>query len=327
MPSPRGPQQLIKPPALRAGAKIGIIAPASPIDRDAFESGCNRLRQMSYEPVYSNTIFDRDLFFAGSAERRVRELQEMFTREDVGAILCSRGGYGCNYLLPLLDPETIKKHPKIFIGYSDVTTLLTWLHDRVGLAAFHGPMLVKDFAHEKGVDRAAWKAALEGESSWSVDTTNAEPLMKGNAEGILYGGCISLLVASLATPYEIKTEGAILFLEDFNAKPYQIDRMLMQLKLAGKFKGVCAIFFGQMLDCIQPGGQSYSLQEVIKRALGDIGIPIAYGLRSGHVSSRNITLPIGVRAQLKVDDSVSLKILESATAASGGDATASRSSR
>jgi muramoyltetrapeptide carboxypeptidase len=138
--------------------------------------------------------------------------------------------------------------------------------------------------------------------------------MEGQAEGNLYGGCLSMLVASLGTPHEIRTVGTILFMEDVAAKPYQIDRMLMQLKLAGKLAGVKGIIFGEMLDCLQTKGQGYTLEEVVLRVVGDLGVPVAYGLRSGHVSQRNITLPIGVRAALNVGSTdVSLKILEAAT--------------
>jgi muramoyltetrapeptide carboxypeptidase len=138
-------------------------------------------------------------------------------------------------------------------------------------------------------------------------------LADGAAEGMLYGGCLSILVASLGTPYEIRTAGTILFLEDVAEKPYQIDRMLMQLKLAGKFEGVRGIVFGEMRDCLQATNQGYTLQEVVLRIVGDLGVPVAYGVRSGHVTAGNITLPIGVRAGLTVrGGQMSLKILEAA---------------
>jgi muramoyltetrapeptide carboxypeptidase len=138
-------------------------------------------------------------------------------------------------------------------------------------------------------------------------------LVEGDAEGILYGGCLSILVASLGTPYEIKTEGTILFLEDLGAKPFQIDRMLMQLKLGGHLDAVRGIIFGEMLDCVQTANQNYTLQEVVTRIVGDLGVPVAFGVKSGHVTSDNITLPFGVRAKLAArGGQVALKILESA---------------
>ena len=307
----------IKPPALKKGDTVGIVAPSSYFPREEFEAGCEALRQMGYNPVYTDSIFDRDLYFAGSVERRARELEEMFVRPDVKAILCARGGYGANYLLPCLDIKKIAANPKIFVGYSDLTSLVTYLCDGAGMVTFHGPMVAKDFAKPGGADTASWQAALGGESRWPLDFgagSGVQSLVQGSAEGVLYGGCLSMLAASLGTPYEIRTDGTILFVEDVAAKPYQVDRMLMQLKLAGKLDGVSGIIFGEMLGCTQSPTQGYTLEEVVMRIVGDLGIPVAYGVRSGHVSKGNITLPIGVSALLNVGGSgVALEILEPAT--------------
>jgi len=311
-PSPP-PASRSKSPVLRAGDSVGIVAPASNIKRELLEKGCEALRQLGYKPVYSDSILEQDLYFAGSADRRARELEEMFVRDDVRAILCARGGYGTNYLLGKLDPAKIVAHPKIFVGYSDITTLLTCFADSAKFVTFHGPMVTKDFALPDGVDLASWEAATGGLSEWETGA-GASSLIDGSGEGILYGGCLSILVASLGTPHEIRTAGTILFLEDVNAKPYQVDRMLMQLKLAGKLKDVRGLVFGEMLDCVQVNDQGYTLQEVVLRIVAELGIPIAWGLRSGHVTRKNITLPIGVRASLSVNGSeVKLKILEAAT--------------
>ncbi len=304
----------IKPPALRAGDKVGIVAPASNIKRELLERGCEALRRLGYEPFYFDSILERDLYFAGSVERRARELEEMYGREDVRAIICARGGYGSNYLLNALDLRKIAAHPKIFVGYSDLTSLLTCFADAANFVTFHGPMVTKDFAAEDGVDMASWTSAVSGATEWEIGAdSGARPLAQGEAEGILYGGCLSILVASLRTPHEIHTDETILFLEDVAAKPFQIDRMLMQLKLAGKLKAVRGIVFGEMLDCQQNADQDYTLEEVVMRVVGDLKIPVAFGLRSGHVSRANITLPIGVRARLEVGGEVKLRILESAT--------------
>ena len=226
------------------GDVVGIVAPASVIKAADLDRGCEALRRAGYQPFYFDSILDQDLYFAGSLERRVRELEEMFVRDEVRAIVCARGGYGANYLLPALDIEKIKPHAKIFIGYSDISCLLTRFLDAAGLVTFHGPMAAKDWAHEDGVDALSWQAALSGEAAWDVPMAgDVSGLVEGEAEGILYGGCLSILVSSLDTPYEIKTKGSILFLEDLAAKPYQIDRMLMQLKLAGHFEGVRGIVF------------------------------------------------------------------------------------
>jgi muramoyltetrapeptide carboxypeptidase len=306
----------IKPPALRSGDTVGIVAPASNVKRDDLEAGCERLRRAGYRPFYFDSILDQDLYFAGSVERRSRELEEMFALEEVRAIVCARGGYGANYLLPVLDLEKIKAHPKIFVGYSDLTALLTYFADAAGLVTFHGPMVAKDWAHEDGVDMTSWQSALAGAGAWQLNLgadSGVSGLVDGEVEGVLYGGCLSILVASLGTPYELRTEGTILFLEDVAAKPFQIDRMLMQLKLAGKFAGVQGIVFGEMRDCLQTATQAYTLEEVVMRIVGDLGVPVAYGVRSGHVTAGNITLPIGVRSELKISGGrVRWKTLEAA---------------
>ena len=311
----------IKPPVLQPGDIVGIVAPASNVNPDDLEAGCATLRELGYKPFYFESILERDLYFAGSAARRARELEEMFMRDEVRAIICARGGYGSNYLLDILDLNKIKGQPKIFVGYSDLTSLLTYFVDSAGLITFHGPMVAKDFAYADGVDPGSWERALNGSSEWALDLdSDVKSLVEGSAEGTLYGGCLSILVASLGTPYEIRTAGTILFLEDIAAKPFQIDRMLMQLKLAGKLADVRGVIFGEMLDCRQNTNtnrdQGYGLEEVVLRVVGDLGVPVAYGLRSGHVSRRNITLPFGVRAALNVATSgVRLQILEASTTA------------
>lgn len=312
----------LKPRALHPGDTVGIVAPASNIQRADLEVGAEALRRAGYKPFYCDSIFDQDIYFAGSVERRARELEAMFDRDEVKAIVCARGGYGANYLLPVLDLEKIKSHPKIFVGYSDVTTLLTYFHDAAGLTTFHGPMVAKDWAREGGVEMASWQAALADTAPWEVSlgaVSGVAGLVDGSAEGMLYGGCLSMLVASLGTPYEIETSGTILLIEDVAAKPFQIDRMLMQLKLAGKLAPVRGIVFGQMPGCIQAPNQGYTLEHVVTRVVKGLGVPVAYGLPSGHVMEKNITLPIGVPARLTVSgENVRLKILEAAVSSAGG---------
>lgn len=304
----------IKPRTLRPGDKVGIVAPASNVKREMLEAGCEGLRRAGYEPFYFDSILDRDLYFAGSVARRAQELEDMFARVDIRAIVCARGGYGSNYLPLTLDPKKIVPHAKILVGYSDITTLVCCIADSANFVTFHGPMVTKDFAVTDGLDLESWQNAVGGAAEWRIaEGSGARPLAAGQAEGTLYGGCLSMLVASLGTQHEIHTAGTILFIEDVATKPYQIDRMLMQLKLAGKLNEVRGMVFGEMLDCRQGPDQDYTLEDVILRIVEDLRIPVAFGLRSGHVSRANITLPIGVRARLTVDDAVELRILEAAT--------------
>src|ERR1700674_1343426 len=180
----------VKPPALRPGDTVGIVAPASNVRPADLEAGCEGLRRAGYRPFYLDSILEQDLYFAGSVQRRVRELEEMFARDEGRAIVCARGGYGANYLLDALDLEKIKSHPKIFVGYSDVTTLLTYFSDIGGFVTFHGPMVAKDWAQEDGVDLASWHAALAANTSWKLGLETASGvtgLVDGAAQGILYG--------------------------------------------------------------------------------------------------------------------------------------------
>jgi len=305
-------RKIIQPPALKRGDKIGIFAPASSFNKQAFEDGCNRLRQMGYEPVYSPTIFERDLYFAGSVTRRREEFEDLLRDAELAALICVRGGYGSNYLLESLDFDLFARHPKIVLGCSDITSLLTVITDRTGLVTFHGPMIAKDIA-EGTFDEKSWNACFGGESAWSIRSNDLKVLQPGHVKGRLYGGCLSMLAASLGTPYQIETDDTILFIEDVAEKPFRIDRMLMQLHLAGCLNRVRGFIFGEMLDCLPPKDETYTLQQVITRVLSPYKVPIVFGLKSGHASSGNITLPLGVQAELIAEQGVELKILEAAT--------------
>ena len=303
--------QRVRPAALRPGDTVGIIAPSGCIERDALEAGCAWLLEKGFQPFYLPSILDRDLYFAGSAHRRLDELHEMFSRPEIKAIICARGGYGCNYLLPDLDLALIRANPKIFCGCSDVTTLLTYLCDHAGMLTFHGPMLNVDVRPD-GVDEESWVASfISGEDyRREFSSDEVQVLAPGAAEGMLYGGCLSILCASLGTLYEIDTRDTVLFLEDLAEPAYRIDRMLMQLKLAGKFDSVRGVIFGEMLNCAR-NVQDYTLHQVVLRVVGNLGIPVAYGLKSGHVSRAAFTLPFGVHAQFRALENVTLTLAAS----------------
>lgn len=297
----------IRPPALRRGDTVGVIAPAGPITAEALETGLAALELRGYRPLYLPSILDRDWYFAGSVERRLRELHQMFANPEVRGIVCFRGGYGANYLLPHLDLDLLRSNPKFFCGASDITTLLTYLCDKAGMVVFHGPMLQRD-ARPDGVDEESWFAAASSGDAYSLRFgEEVQTLVPGSANGMMYGGCLSLLCASLGTAYEIDTRDTILFIEDINEPAYRIDRMLMQLKLAGKLREVRGLVFGEMLDCAR-GAEGYTLQEVILRVVEDLGVPVVCGVRSGHVSGGNVTIPLGVAAQLDAGATVALRL-------------------
>jgi muramoyltetrapeptide carboxypeptidase len=304
---------LLKPSAVPSDAVVAVVSPASTPQPERVERGLEALRAMGFAPQASaNHLARGPLYFAGSPQMRLSDLHHAFAGGEVRAIFSTRGGYGSNYLLDELDLDLIAESPKPLIGYSDLTALHLWLLDQIQLPAFHGPMLSADFAHQDGVHLPSLRAAFSGHAYNLGAEEGLRSLRPGKARGILYGGCLSILVSLLGTPYEPQTEGKLLFIEDVNAKPYQIDRMLWQLRQAGKMEGVRGIVFGEMLGCVSPGAPHELLEEAILRVLEDFDGPIAIGLRSGHVSRHNVTLTLGVEAELRTGGEAALHLLEAA---------------
>lgn len=306
--------KLLKPPALKPGAKIAVLSLASSYKPALLPVGLEALSSLGFTPVLSEHVAAKARpYFAGTPEERLQDLHAALTDPEVGAIISTRGGYGSNYLLAGLDLDLIAKRPKPIFAYSDMTTLQTWLLDRTGLVSFHGPMVTADFAVPDGVDTPSFLAALSGLTYEVGPAEGLRVLKSGHAEGTLYGGCLSLLTAALGTPYAPQTEGRILFIEDVGARPYQVDRMLRQMLLAGKFDGVSGIVFGEMLDCVSPGADPGLIEEVIGEVMQDFSGPIGIGLRSGHVSRRNVTLAFGLKVSLDLGNAPTLRFLEAAT--------------
>jgi muramoyltetrapeptide carboxypeptidase len=301
-------------PAVRRGSRVAVISPASYPQPDRLANGVEALGRFGYIPsVGRQALSKANHYFAGSAQARLEDLHAAFLDPAAAAIFCSRGGYGSNYLLGSLDLGLLREHPKPFIAHSDMTCMQTWLLDQIGLVSFHGPMVAGDFAAPDGVDEPSLLAALGGERWFAGEASGLRTLIPGRAAGVLYGGCLTLLAGSLGTPYAPRTEGKLLFLEDRDVKPYQLDRLLRQMILAGKLAGVTGIIFGEMLDCVAPGQKTSILDEVILRVLDWFQGPIAIGLRSGHVSRRNVTLAFGIEAELDLVRAPLLSFLERAT--------------
>lgn len=296
------PRQPLLPPALRPGDQVRLVSPASWFDPEKLQSGIAALTRLGYHvrPA-ANAFAHFGQYTAGSPAQRLDDLHAAFADPEVRAIVCTRGGYGSAELLSGIDLDLVRRNPKILIGCSDITSLALWLHDATGLVVFHGPMAAGDFARDHGVDLASWNAALAARQPWSLDAESGLRVLRpGTAHGRLYGGCLSMLVASLGTPFAVDPGDSILFLEDIGVKPYQMERMLLQLRLAGKLDRVRGIIFGPMLDCVQPGAPAHLLEDMLLRVLEDFSGPVAIGLRSGHVPQRNLTLPIGVTAHLRL---------------------------
>jgi muramoyltetrapeptide carboxypeptidase len=311
--------ELLKPRAAAVGVKVAVLSPASTPDAAKVERGMEGLRNLGFLPMEAPHMLTRGpLYFAGTTEQRLLDFHAAFADDTVRVVFATRGGYGSNYLLEELDMDVLGDHPKPFFCYSDMTALQITLLDTLNLPSFHGPMVSPDFGREDGVHLPSLLAALAGEP-YRVGKAEGLRLLKPGADaqpvrGILYGGCLSILVALLGTAFEPQTEGKLLFLEDVSTKPFQIDRMLWQLKQSEKLDGVKGIVFGEMLDCVSPGARPDLLEEVILNVLDDFDGPIVIGLRSGHVSRANVTLTLGVEAELAATAEPELRLLQPAVA-------------
>ena len=303
---------LLKLIAVPGGARVAVLSPAAAAKADRVERGLQALRALGYDAQPGEHMLDRGpLYFAGEDEARLSDLHHAFADDEIRAIFATRGGYGSNYLLEALDLDLIAESAKPFVGYSDLTAVQLWLLDQVQLPVFYGPMLSADFSREDGVHTASLRAALTGQTYKVGAEEGLRTLRAGEARGRLYGGCLSIITALLGTPFEPQTEGKLLFLEDTNEKPYKVDRMLWQLRQAGKLEGVTGIVFGEMLECAAPNKPGW-LEEAMLGVLEDFEGPIAIGLRSGHVSRQNVTLTLGVQAQLRAGDGAELELMEAA---------------
>ncbi len=303
---------LLKPPPLRPGDTIGVIAPAGAVYEDLLAKGVRALEARGFRVVLAEGILARKGYLAGSEQQRAETLKRFFLRDDIAAIFCARGGFGSIQLLPALDPELIRAHPKIFVGFSDVTALLNWMSQRCGVVAFHGPMVAVEFAGELegGVSSGFWDALTGKRRLWQI---NGSGVLRGGApvRGALAGGCLSVLVTTLGTPYEIDTAGKIVFLEDVGERPYRIERMLTHLRMAGKLDDVAGVVTGAFNDC--ETGAERDVTEVLADVFADAPYPVVTGLPCGHATP-NTLLPIGLNAELDGRNGV-LMLVEPATRA------------
>jgi muramoyltetrapeptide carboxypeptidase len=310
---------ILKPRALRPGGGVRVLSLASPVKEEFLIKGCEELERLGYRPLVDRpAALARESFFAGTACDRLRALQSALSDSSVDAIFCSRGGYGSNYLLDGL--AAVPPTPKILLGSSDITSLQIYLWQRFGWVTFYGPMVASNFLHgvngSHGYEPESLRHAMTSTGSGWKLSLEGETLVPGAAEGILLGGCLTLIETTLGTPWELDTRGAILILEDRGMKPYQVDRSLMHLKQAGKFEGVKGIVLGDFPDCdAAPGDET--VRDVAARILNPLSVPTVWGAAVGHTNRAALTLPLGVRASLAVPGGASvpqLEILEPACA-------------
>ena len=295
---------MIKPPPLLQGETVGVVAPSGRVDPRLLHKGVARLEQLGLRVVLGRHLEKSCRYFAGTDQERAEDFQAMFQNKEVDAVLCARGGVGAARIIPFLDRGLLAQFPKIFVGSSDITSLLLYLSESFGWVCFHGPMVATQFGKEPPplLERQFFQV-LSGEAV-EMRFPGVKPLRSGLAEGALTGGCLTLICTSIGTSYEITTDEKIFFIEDVNEAPFRIDRMLSYLKSIGKFERVRGVLFGQMPQC-----QPEALTEIILDILGEYQFPILFGFPSGH-GDATATLPIGASVRMDAG-SGTLKILES----------------
>ena len=304
---------MIKPRALRPGDRIAVVAPGSPFDRGELERGVAEIRRLGYDPVYDESVFERGMFTSGPPALRAAAFARAWSDPDVAALVAVRGGYGSVHLLPLFDSWRPQQTPKLFIGYSDTTSLLTWLTCQCGLTALHGPMLEGRLAKGgEGYDEPSFVRLLQGHGAGlELRPDSLVVVRSGEAGGPLFGGTLTQLVGSLGTPFAFAPpEGCILFIEDVNERPYRLDRMLVQLRLSGVLGRARALLFGEMRGCDEPEGGP-SAGDVIESVAAGFQGPVLRGFPSGHTTGPCWTLPLGVRVQVIAGPRPSVLVEES----------------
>lgn len=294
---------MLKPRRLEPGARIAVVAPASPFQRAEFDAGVLEIERLGFEPVWNDSVFARDGYVAGSPEFRAAALTRYLADPAIHAVIAVRGGYGSAQVLPLLDPALVRTSLKPIIGYSDITALLAYTTQVCGVVSFHGPMLEGRLAKgELGYDRASFLRAVTIDAPMGeFDVPELETIVTGEASGPILGGTITQVLASLGTPYAFDPPaGYVLFFDEVAERPYRLDRMVTQLRQSGLLARASAIVVGELPRCDEPGGE-FTGRAVIAQLLADFPGPVLAGFPSGHTSGPQQTIPFGVRARVVAD--------------------------
>ena len=309
-------QKLVWPKRLSPGDTVALIAPAGPPKRDEVMRFKNHIEQRGYKVKMRDDIFDVEGYLAGTDERRAEEFNEAFADPEVDGVLCVRGGYGCMRMLPLVDFDQVKKHPKLLLGFSDITALHAAMN-KAGIVSFHGPGPASGLGSEKGPTEFTGKYVLRAVEASpdspagpytvevSKDVTEVDSFGKGKATGRMVGGNLSLISALEGTPYAIDTKGAILIIEDVNEAPYRIDRMIQQLKLAGKLDGIKGAVLGKFTeDFVREDkltdDKRFDTTGVLRQYFEDLGVPVLVNYPIGHYP-QNCTVPLGGEVEIDAD--------------------------
>lgn len=298
---------MIAPKVLKKGDNLGLIAPASPTPVEKIEASIEKVKELGFRVTVGESCYGVHGYLSGKDEIRANDINNMFKDESIDGIWCIRGGYGTPRILDMLDYDAIRLNPKILIGYSDITALHIAINQKCGLVTFHGPMVSTELIY--GLDDFTYDYLIK-------NVMNTEPLgiinnpkdleiktlVKGKCNGVLIGGNLSLVAGTIGTPFEIDTKGKILFLEDIDEEPYRIDRMLTQLKLAGKLDDAEGFILGHWNNCIaEEPEKSLTLMEVFEEIITPLCKPTVYNFMSGHCMPM-ITIPFGVKAELDADN-------------------------
>jgi muramoyltetrapeptide carboxypeptidase len=295
----------IKPAKLNKGDTIGLIAPGSYITQSQLDESIKNFEDLGYEVKFSKNILSKHGYLAGFDTERAEDIHSLFLDTEVDAIVAVRGGYGCARLLPILNYELIKANPKILIGYSDITSLLYGIYEKTSLVCFHGPVGTSTF-NDYSVNHFD-NILVDPKPTYEMrnlpeDEDQLFVINDGVAEGELVGGNLSIVVSMIGTEYDIDSKGKIIFLEEIGEEPYRIDRMLTQMRQSGKFEGCKGLALGVFERCEARERdpefpRSLTLKQVLQDRLGDLGIPVIYGLSFGHITNK-FTLPFGIKAKL-----------------------------
>lgn len=298
---------MLKPKALRWGDTIGVIAPSSPTAEENVKLAKEQIEGLGFRVKMGPSCYANHGYLAGKDQLRADDLNNMFADQEVDGIICLRGGYGAPKILDKVDFELIKANPKVFVGYSDITALHMSMNQISKLVTFHGPMGSSDIAG--GLDEFSKKELLRAIMDPKPMDEIVNPIGKditclvgGKANGVIVGGNLALVSATMGTPYEIDTKGKILFLEEIGEEPYKVDRMLTQLALAGKLSDAVGVILGDWNDCDpKKHEESLSLMEVFNEIVVPYGKPTIFDLKAGHCTPK-VTLPFGVNALLDADE-------------------------
>jgi muramoyltetrapeptide carboxypeptidase len=290
-----------KPPALRLGDTVAVVSPSSPVSREKLEAGLSMLAQRGYEVRFGQFAFAQSGFIAGDDSQRAADLQDAWFDPAIAGIVCSRGGYGMGRLLPYLDLDRMAAHPKLLVGFSDLTALHLALNKR-GLATLHGPMLLSFVRERAPWVVAMWFEAMEGAARITLpsEAPRSEALTPGVGEGIVTGGCLCLLCDSLATPNQVETSNRIVLIEDVDEPPHRVDAMLTHLLNAGLLRDAAGIVVGEFTgsnEKVDEGIGGAPWKEIVKERLGGLGVPTVVGFPFGH-QLHMASLPLGIRARL-----------------------------